>query len=287
MLGEPLRRETLPGVESRERLQAVGEARGVLAAQPDDEASWIWLGRRLGYVGRFREAIDIFSEGLRRYPESYRLLRHRGHRYISCRELDLAVADLRRAADLARHHPDAVEADGAPNPSGVARSTDRSNIYYHLGLAHYLRGEYECADRAFAMRDGLDSVNDDMIVSTTHWRYLSLRRLGRDADAAALVSGINAGMNVLENGGYHNLCLMYAGKASPQDVLSRACEGGSRDHSVEYGVAAFRMLIGEKTEARDMLEKLAASPSWHSFGVIAAECDLARERAGGGGRSRP
>lgn len=284
LLGEPLRRETLPGVESPEKLRAVEEARAVLDAHPDHEASWIWLGRRLGYVGRFREAIEIFTEGLSRHPQSYRLLRHRGHRYISCRELDLAVADLSRAAALAQHHADEVEQDGAPNPSGVARSTDRSNIYYHLGLAHFLRGEYEEADRAFAMREGLESVNDDMIVSTSHWRYLALRRLGRDAAAAELVSRVHERLGVLENGGYHSLCLMYAGRMSPPEVLSRAGEGGSRDHSVEYGVAAYRMLTGERARAREMLEKLVASPSWHSFGVIAAECDLARDR---GAPSRP
>jgi len=287
MLGEPLRRETLPGVDAADKARAVDEARAALTAHPEDEASWVWLGRRLGYVGRFREAIGVFADGLRRHPESYRLLRHRGHRYISCRELDRAVVDLSRAAELAWSHPDAVEPDGAPNPSGVARSTDRSNIYYHLGLAYFLRGEYEQADRAFAMREGLESVNDDMIVSTTHWRYLALRRLGRDAAAEALVARIHEGLDVLENDGYHNLCLMYAGRMSPRAVLSRADEGGSRDHSVEYGVAAYRMLTGEEDVAREMLEKLVASPSWHSFGVIAAECDLARLRAGGAGRVRP
>ncbi|MFZ2873079.1 MAG: tetratricopeptide repeat protein [Phycisphaerales bacterium] len=277
MLGEPLRRENLPGVETPEKLRALEDARTAIAQYPDDEASWIWLGRRLGYLGRFREAIDVFSAGLRRHPGSYRLLRHRGHRYISCRDLDRAVADLSLAARLADGHADVAEPDGAPNPSGVARSTDRSNIYYHLGLAHYLRGEYERADRAFAVRDGLESPNDDMVVSTTHWRYLALRRLGRDVDAGALVSRVHEGMHVLENSGYHDLCLMYAGRLSPRTVLSRATEGGSRDHSVEYGVAAYWMLSGEEARAREMLGALVASPSWHSFGVIAAECDLARE----------
>lgn len=287
MLGEPLRRESLPGVETPEKLRALEEARAALARSPDDEASWIWLGRRLGYLGRFREAIDVFSDGLRRHPESYRLLRHRGHRYISCRDLDRAVADLSLAARLSEGHADEVEPDGAPNPSGVARSTDRSNIYYHLGLAHYLRGEYEQADRAFAVRDGLESVNDDMIVSSTHWRYLALRRLGRDVDARALVGRVHEGMHVLENSGYHDLCLVYAGRMSPSTALSRATEGGSRDHSVEYGVAAFCMLSGEEVRAREMLEALVASPSWHSFGMIAAECDLAREDVRRGLSRRP
>lgn len=279
MLGEPLRRESLPGVDSPEKVRALEEARTAFARNPDDEASWIWLGRRLGYLGRFREAIDVFSDGLRRHPESYRLLRHRGHRYITCRDLDRAVADLSLAARLCEGHADLVEPDGAPNPSGVARSTDRSNIYYHLGLAHYLRGDYEQADRAFGARDGLESVNDDMIVSTTHWRYLALRRLGMDAEAKAMVGRVHEGMSVLENSGYHNLCLMYAGRVSPRTALSRATDGGSRDHSVEYGVAAFWMLSGEEVRARELLGALVASPSWHSFGVIAAECDLAREGA--------
>ena len=39
--------------------------------------------------------------------------------------------------------PDEVEPDGAPNARGIPRSTLQSNIWYHLGLAQYLAGDFD------------------------------------------------------------------------------------------------------------------------------------------------
>jgi hypothetical protein len=77
------------------------------------------------------------------------LLRHRGHRWITLRELELAVEDLALAAFRCRDLPDAVEPDGAPNALGIPRGTDKTSIFYHLGLAHYLRGEFAAALSAY------------------------------------------------------------------------------------------------------------------------------------------
>ena len=44
------------------------------------EKNYIWLGRRWAYVGDYRKAISIYSDGLKNIPQSYRLHRHRGHR---------------------------------------------------------------------------------------------------------------------------------------------------------------------------------------------------------------
>jgi hypothetical protein len=49
------------------------------------EENFIWLGRRYAYLGDYTTAISTFSRGLAKYPQSYKLLRHRGHRYITTR----------------------------------------------------------------------------------------------------------------------------------------------------------------------------------------------------------
>ena len=41
-----------------------------------------------------------FSRGVAAHPEDPRMYRHRGHRYITVRELDKAVADLSKASAL-------------------------------------------------------------------------------------------------------------------------------------------------------------------------------------------
>lgn len=265
---------TLPSSPTPAATRAYDDARAAFEADPS-EANTIWLGRRLGYLGRFREAVEVYSAGLERYPESYRLLRHRGHRYITLREFDRATRDLEAAAALAERHPDALEPDGAPNPSGVPRSSDRSNIDYHAGLAHYLRGRYASAEHWFSRRGSLTLRNDDMIVSETHWRVLALTRLGRRTDALALLAEIRPDMDILENDNYHRLCLFYKG-----DITREAALGdGPLDAAVAYGVAAWIEAHGEAEAATALKRRIIAETNPAAFGHIAAEADLARGSA--------
>src|SRR5680860_820884 len=92
-------------------------------ARPDDPDALLWLGRRLAYTGRYRDAIDAFSEGIERHPQDARFYRHRGHRWITVRELDRAIEDLEHAARLTSGTDDRVEPDGLPNAAGVPVST--------------------------------------------------------------------------------------------------------------------------------------------------------------------
>ena len=72
---------------------------------PDSADAAIGLGRRHASLGQFREAIDVYTRALAKHPKDARLYRHRGHRYITVRELDKAVADLTRAAAARRGPP--------------------------------------------------------------------------------------------------------------------------------------------------------------------------------------
>ena len=63
---------------------------------PSSPDNAIWLGRRLGYLGRFSEAIDTFTQGIGKHPGDARLYRHRGHRYITVRRFAEAQADFER-----------------------------------------------------------------------------------------------------------------------------------------------------------------------------------------------
>ena len=61
-----------------------------------DADALIWVGRRTAYLGRYREAIGIFSDGIARHPADARMYRHRGHRYLTVREIDQAIADFEK-----------------------------------------------------------------------------------------------------------------------------------------------------------------------------------------------
>ena len=178
-------------------LQNLETAKLAYEADPDNADNIIWYGRRVAYTGDYRGAIEIFSEGIDKFPDDARMYRHRGHRYISIREFDRAIADLERAAALIEGTENETEPDGAPNALNIPVSSLHGNIWYHLGLAYYLVQDWPNAYRAY--RNGFDAGrNDDNRVSTTHWLYSILRRKG-DPDAARVLDAITADMNIIEN----------------------------------------------------------------------------------------
>lgn len=255
-----------------------------LEASPHDEDAAIWYGRRLAYLGRFREAIAAYSNSIEEHPDSYRLLRHRGHRYLTCRQFDLAVTDLTRAWELARDKPDAPESDGDPRrgAGGEPRTTDKSNILYHLGLAYYLKGDFARAAEVFGRRSllcaGGAKVNDDITVSFVNWQYLSLRRCGQDDAAARVLKEFRRTMDVRENQAYYALLRVYRNEV-PADVLGPGADTElSTNLVMAYGVGVYKLLNGDKTGAREMFTRLTGSPLWPSFGVLASEAELARDR---------
>ena len=143
--GEPLYSPDPPAA-SKARLEAdLAKAQAAYDKDPSSLDATVWLGRRLAYLGRFRDSIDVYTKGLKQHPKSAELYRHRGHRYVTVREFDKAIADLDKAAALIKGTPDVVEQDGAPNAKNIPRSTLQSNIWYHLALAHYLKADYEKA----------------------------------------------------------------------------------------------------------------------------------------------
>jgi tetratricopeptide (TPR) repeat protein len=274
LLGKPLV-SPAPAEAARARMEAdLTAARAMLDKAPTDPDALIWVGRRTAYLGRFREAIGVFSDGITRHPQDARFYRHRGHRYITVREFDRAIADLERAAALTKGRPDEVEPDGQPNARNIPTSTLQSNIRYHLALACYLRGDWPKAAAAWqAARDAVN--NADNLVSTSHWLYLSLRRAGRDAEAARVLERITPGLDVIENGSYHSLLLLYKGERTADDVLKAAGEGAA-GAAVKYGISGWHFVNGRREEATRMWRELVALPEWAPFGVIAAEADLAR-----------
>ena len=271
LLGE----ELVAGPPSAKLVDDVRAARAAYEAAPDDADAIIWYGRRVGYTQDYRRAIQIFSEGVAKFPKDARMYRHRGHRYISIRELDRAIADFGVAMELIEGTEDEVEPDGAPNPAGIPVSTLHSNIYYHLGLAHYLKGDLEAALRIYDIALA-ETPNDDMRVATTHWAYMSHRLLGQDDAAAALLEPIHADMNVIESMAYHQLCLLYKGEGEIATALSAGITPAGGD-SAMYGVGNWHYYNGRKAEAKAMFERMIADSGWASFGRIAAESDLSRK----------
>ncbi|MFT5983464.1 MAG: tetratricopeptide (TPR) repeat protein, partial [Ulvibacter sp.] len=159
---------------------------------PSNIENIIWYGRFSAYLGNYLDAIEIYSEAIKKYPNEPRLYRHRGHRYITIREFDKAIVDFTRAAALIVGKENKVEEDGMPNAQNIPVSTLHGNIYYHLGLAYYLVDEQEEAVKAF--KKCLEtSHNPDNVVSATHWIYMIFNKLGREAAGENYLRNIKPG----------------------------------------------------------------------------------------------
>lgn len=278
LFGRPLSPPPLPPEIQTDREAKLAAARAAAAAADTEAAdvdAAVWLGRRTAYLGRYREAVAIFSQALDRHPDEPHLLRHRGHRYLTLRRFDLAIADLERAAKQVEGQPDEIEPDGLPNARNIPVSSLQTNIWYHLGLARYVAGDLPSALQAFqeCLRA---STNADMRVATIHWQVLTLRRLGRAAEAAALLDEIRPDMNILENRAYHLLTLMEKGEIPPESIPGLGSEGLDPP-TLGYGLGGWYLVNGRRDDAvRAFREVLARKDQWASFGYIAAEADLKR-----------
>lgn len=276
LLGDTLHRPVIAD-ERRVTMRAQRDsARLVWEADNTSPDALIWYARRVAYLGQFGDAIDLFSLGHERFPDDPRFLRHRGHRYLTTRQVDAAIADFERAAAMVRGTPDEVEPDGQPNARNIPTSTLQSNIFYHLGLAHYLQGEFESALAAWSEEAAL-GTNPDMRVATSYWRYLTLRRLGRVEEARALADSISPDLDIIENQSYHRLLLLFSGRL-PEDSLAPTGDGTPADASTAYGVAAWHLVEGRPDSATARFQRLVAGPQWPAFGHLAAEAELARQQ---------
>lgn len=235
----------------------------------------LWYGRRLAYLGRYKDAIAVYTAGIKIHPNNARFYRHRGHRYVTLRCFDNAIADLKKAVELIRDEIDEIEPDGIPNAKNLPTSSLHTNIYYHLGLAYYIKGDYRNA--LLAYEKCLDiSDNDDMKVATLNWLNITLLKMGRKKDADVHLREVTVGMELIESFEYYDILQMYksgdenkiAEKVQQQETLNNSTLG--------YALGNYYLEKGQKKKAKELFEKVVAGNQWSSFGYIAAEAELAR-----------
>ena len=277
LFGDTLYPPTQPAEIREGNEQRLAAAREAYEADRSSADALIWLGRRTAYLGRYREAIGIFAQGIRRHPDDARMYRHRGHRYISVRRFDLAIEDLEHATGLVRGKADEVEPDGLPNARNIPTSTLQFNIWYHLGLAYYLTDDLENALRAYRECWAV-SNNPDAIVASSYWLYMILRRLGQEDDADAVLDGITPEMDIIENESYRRLSLLNKGELSQDDLLDTSGEADVplANATTGYGVGNWHWMNGRQAEAERVWRGVLQGSQWAAFGFIAAESDMAR-----------
>jgi tetratricopeptide (TPR) repeat protein len=172
--------------------------------------------------------------------------------------------------------PDEVEPDGLPNERGIPTSTLQSNVWYHLGLAYYLQGDYPSAWKAY--RQGLRvSRNPDMLSAMAYWAYLNFMRLGSYDEAADVLLAIDTEMDIIENHDYHRLLMVFKGEQDAEELWMEARTSGSLSlATVGYGIGTWRLLEGDQEAAMLIYTEVLEKGQPSSFGFIAAEAEMAR-----------
>ena len=265
ILGDTLRS---PEIKDGKSLDQFKSARTTYFDDQNNAEALIWYGRRTAYLGYFQEAIKLFTLGVENHPNDARFYRHRGHRYISTRQYDKAISDFKKAVLLIDGKVDQLEPDGLPNQKNIPLSTLHGNIWYHLGLAYYLKNDMENALKAFNNRS-VTHKYDDNIVSGGHWLYMINRRLGKIGEANTVVNKVHKDMDIIENMSYHQSCLFYKGELQESEM--------KMDEVALYTLGNWYVYEKNDTiKAKEYYKNLLEKGNPYSFAYIAGESDWNR-----------
>jgi tetratricopeptide (TPR) repeat protein len=233
---------------------AIARAESALAAQPRSVERIIQLGVAQSGARQFREAIRTFTRGLAIEPENPMLYRWRGHRYLSVRELDRAMADLTR---------------------GLRLDSTNYGILYHLGIVRYARGDFAGAADAFA-RAQRHPPDGGELAGSTDWLWMSLMRAGRAAEARAMLDRRPDSLPVTN--AYGRRLKLYRGEISPDSAITPADTADVQAATLSYGIGNWYLVRGDTARAREWFERSVRSGGWPAFGFIISEVEMRRLR---------
>ncbi len=230
------------------------------AIDPDNPGTQSLKCRSLAGVRKYDEAIRACSESLRLKPDQAEVLRDRGHYYLNLGKAEPALGDLQQAAAL------------APRDRGV---------YYHLGLAYYLRGDFANAARSY--EGCVANAGDDAFrVECQAWLLPSLLRSGRNDDARRLLGSVSAASMDGHPGDYLDRLLLFKGVRTEAEVAATmTAEGPLSEASVGYTIGIWHLLNGRTSRAREYFTRAIASNYTTAWGYRAAESELKRLDGGG------
>ena len=234
----------------------VARAESALAREPHSLEKILQLERTQAGFRQYREAIATLTRGITAFPASALLYVERGHRYISVREFDRALADLQRAAAL---------------------DSTIYDIWFHLGVLHYVRGDFAEAARDFA-RARPAAPNDEEKAGSPDWLWMSLSRAGRRAEAAALLPTVPESLDVPARYPYVLRLRLYQGRIKPEELIGPADTGDVQLATLAYGLGDWYLVAGDTARARAWFERSVASGGWPAFGFIVSEAELRRLR---------
>lgn len=242
------------GIEYRSQRDtgAIRRAESALAADPRNVQKIIALGTAQSGARQFREAIATFTRGLEIAPDEPMLYRWRGHRHLSVREFDEAMADLTR---------------------GFALDSTNYGVLYHLGIVRFVRGDFAGAADAFRRAQPL-APDAGELAGATDWLWMSLSRAGRGEEARAMLARRPDSLETQV--AYARRLRLYRGEIGPDDVITAADTADVQVATLAYGIGDWYLVRGDTARARPWFERSVATGGWPGFGFIVSEVELRR-----------
>lgn len=236
------------------------------------EDDYVEIGRLLLTQNRYRDAIANYTEGISKYPESFKLYRHRGHRYINLRQLDDAIGDLNKARDLMASQPESMEfgADGKPTAS------TQHQVWYHIGIYHYLKKDYSGCAEAFEKALAL-AKEPNNIAGASDWLYNAYQRSDK-AKAERVLDPFTLDYPIEDkNYPYFRRLLLFKKLITPEELIDPNMEPSAMsigDMTKLYGLANFHAYYNNTELANELYKKVLATDQWLGFAYACAELDV-------------
>jgi tetratricopeptide (TPR) repeat protein len=286
LLGEPLyitQQIGFPPAQMENLLKATAEAKTAFeqSVTPDTAT---WYARLLMYQNHILDSIAVLDRGLKQYPTSGKLLRHRAQRYLTLREFDKSIAD--GLAGVKYYEGQPIERE-KPGPAYFPGDPDMVQMYlhYHLGQAYFGKHNYDNAQKSFAKAREIASFSrdNDTESSTVYWMFLCAARAGRTAEARDILDGYKQTLFEVHPKGdsdtYFDGIQLFKGNRPVSSMFS-ASDGGqpfaTADGviaSTSYSIAQYYLLMGEREKAKPWLARSIQIKGWGYFARIQAEAD--------------
>jgi Flp pilus assembly protein TadD len=232
----------------------IARAQRAADADPRSVPKLIALGIAQSGARQMQEAVRTFTRALAIEPNNPILYRWRGHRNLSVRNFDPAMADFTR---------------------GYGMDSTVYGILYHLGVLRFVRGDFNAAADAFRRAQPL-APDAGELAGSTDWLWMSLMRAGRTSEAAAMLA--RRPDSLATTVAYARRLKLYRGEIGPDQVLTASDTGDVDVATLAYGLGNWYLVRGDTARARSAFERSVASGGWPAFGFIAAEAEVARMR---------
>ncbi|MGD1889952.1 MAG: tetratricopeptide repeat protein [Cyclobacteriaceae bacterium] len=270
-MGEPLYRKTVDGAIAT-KSDSIIQAVRAKAELTEDDYHKIGLAYIMTY--QFRDAIDVYTEGLEQYPESFQLLRHRGHRYLNVREREKAIIDLMKADELiGDQHLDVMEY----NSDGSEKGTFKFWVWYHVALYRIFNQQWEEAAEAYQVCLNNAALPNN-VSGASAWLYTVYQKMGESEKAEALIAPLDENFGGDQDYIYFKRIMLYQGKITPEDLMDMdkpIDQWTGRDMTIAYGIADWYEQQGNTEKAQEIYHNILATPHWNPWAYVVTESIIA------------